>query len=267
MRTLERTQAAFHDYIRRGSIGIEAEIADGPELSADSRLLIYFSAYRSRLREVLEADYPAVRAFVGDEGFEALALEYLDAHPSTHPNARWFGRHFPDFLQERGEPTARGVALSELARFERAMGLAFDARDDAVLVLGALSGIPAGQWPALCMRLHGSVSREALRTNAPAMRLAADGGLAMPETETHAGTTTWITWRRAGTVRFRALEADENGALAALAAGEPFATMCEGLLQHHEPEAAFARAAQLVRRWVEEELLADALAFGTSPAP
>ena len=266
MRTLEHTQAAFHDYVLRGSIGIEAEVVDGPGLGADARLLIYFNAYRARLREVLESDYPAVRAFAGVEKFQALARAYLDLHPSAHPNARWFGQHFPDFLREHEESSAHGTILAELAHFERAMGLAYDARDDAALVLEVLSGVPADQWPALCMRLHESVRREALRTNAPAMRIAVDGGHLLPAAETRTEATPWIIWRRAQTVRFRPLEADECEALDTLAAGEPFATICEGLLARHDPEAAFARAAQLVRRWVEEELLADGIAFGPSPA-
>ena len=40
---------------------------------------------------------PILKAYIGDEIFDAIARDYIDAHPSVFRNVRWFGGHLADF--------------------------------------------------------------------------------------------------------------------------------------------------------------------------
>ena len=62
----------------------ESLIADHPPLSAKARLEVYAEMYWLRMRDVLRDAFPAVRATLGDELFDANVADFLRAHPSTH---------------------------------------------------------------------------------------------------------------------------------------------------------------------------------------
>src|SRR6476620_8270809 len=52
------------------------------------RLDVYANMYFFRLLEVLEDDYPSLRAALGAEAFHNLVTDYLQRHASTHPSVR-----------------------------------------------------------------------------------------------------------------------------------------------------------------------------------
>ncbi|UUZ51463.1 DNA-binding domain-containing protein [Massilia sp. B-10] len=95
-------------------------------LGPQARLAIYHNAYRARMREALCEAYERTWTYIGDALFETLAAAYLDAHPSSSSNLRWFGGGFPAFLAQE---LADYPWVAELAGFEWTLGLAFDAPD------------------------------------------------------------------------------------------------------------------------------------------
>src|SRR5256885_1197254 len=76
-------------------------------------LAIYRHAYRSRLIEALEADFPAVRGVLGAEEFASLISSYVMACPSREFNIGAVGRFLPDWLKSRETPEI--PYLAELA--------------------------------------------------------------------------------------------------------------------------------------------------------
>jgi hypothetical protein len=56
---------------------------------------------------------------------------------------------------------------------------------------------------------------------------------------------------------FRSLELDETEMLKALIEGRPFPELCECLVAHVGEEQAAARAARLLRGWVEVGMIAS----------
>jgi hypothetical protein len=63
-------------------------------------------------------------------------------------------------------------------------------------------------------------------------------------------------WRSVdGGVQWRRLDTDEAAALDAVAAGEPFARLCERMTAVHGDGGAL-RAASLLKRWLADGLLA-----------
>ncbi|MGI9329727.1 MAG: HvfC/BufC family peptide modification chaperone, partial [Gammaproteobacteria bacterium] len=195
-----------------------------------------------------------LHALLGDEAFSRMVQAYLEEHPSRHPSVRWFGQHLPAFLSAHPEYAGHPV-LAEMARFEWAWGLAFDAADRTSPGVAALAEIAPETWGALQVEVQPSVQQLQLIHNVPAIFQAATNGSDPPPIEA-AQSVNWVLWRRELIVCWRSLEPDEAWALAAMAGGASFARLCEGLRQWHEDEAVPLRAAGMLRGWLENDLLA-----------
>lgn len=255
MTALAELQRALQARVLCNDDAAMAAIVIARGADASRRLRIYTHAYRARLAGVLRDDYPGLRALAGDEGFEALALAYVDATPSTHPNVRWYGAKLPAFLRGRAPWSAR-AELHEMAQLEWALGLAFDAADDATVDFATLAALAPADWPALRLRSHPSLQRARFTHNVAAIRRALDGGEPLPALETFASRQHWAAWRKDTIVRHRRLDDDEAAALDAMAAGAHFAGLCERLCDWHAPDDVAARAAAMLRRWVDDDWIA-----------
>jgi hypothetical protein len=261
MSTLSRTETDLQAYVLGAGEHALAAIAGPDEAFRRQRLDIYRDAYRLRLVEVLAADYPALRAVVGSEAFEALAADYLAAHPSTFRNVRWFGGALPGFLAARPDP-ASGPLPAELARFEWTLGLAFDGPDVPSVSFADVAAIAPEAWADLRLQPHPCLHLLKLRTNAVAMWKAHDAGGTPPATELLDAPLDWAIWRKDDSPYFRSLPADEAWALGAIREGATFGAICAGLCEWVEQEEAPLRAAQLLRGWVDEGWVAGLGAGG-----
>ena len=249
MSTLAATQAAMHGWLLHGDPAIAASV-QGPHV--EQRLRIHGDAYRLRLLEVLGNDFPVTKALLGEDAFDAAALDYIHSHPSTHPSLRHFGHAFANWLQRH---TRRPRGLHALARFEWTQGLVFDAADADALTLDAIASLAADAWPMLRLHLQPSVRMLALACNAPALVDAHARGEALPALR-DAPAAEWLLWRHDGDVHWRRLDADEADLLQAIAKGECFGQLCERASAFH-PDDGPLRAASLLKRWLADGLLAN----------
>jgi len=256
--SLARLQREFQRYVLEGSTTV-AERIDDRNADPQRRLRIYYDAYRLRLIEALSTDYEALRTLMGPDDFDATCRAYVEATPSVHRNVRWYGEGLPAFL-ERTAPWAQRPELHELARFEWTITLAFDAKDADAVAFEELSRLPPAAWPALGFVLHPSLQLIELRSNAPALRKASDAGEPLPATTFAEASIPWLIWRKDLVVCFRSLSMPEQWALHAIAQGANFTALCEGLCEWHPAEEAAPHAAQLLRRWVDDELIVDVTA-------
>lgn len=233
--------------------------AQSPELvpasDADDRARrfgIYTSAYRLRLQEALAHNFPVFRAYVGESAFDALALDYIDAHPSTHPSIRTFGDALARWLERH-----RGEApwLAELARFEWTLGGAFDAPDDTPMSADALATIEPHQWAQLRFHFGRSVQRVTCRTNAPSLYECVADERTAPEGCREARAQEWLLWRQDLGARYRSMTSAEALAFDALASGETFGAMCGQLLEQFSEDDAPLQAAACLKRWLADELI------------
>lgn len=253
MSTLRQLQNDFQSFILRGGDHMEDQVQGTEKLSAETRLDVYYQAYRLRLLEVLEVDFPALQAFVGEERFERIGREYIDAYPSEHFSIRYFGRAMSRFLGVL--PYQREPWLAELAAFEWALGEAFDASDTPPLTAKALSAIPLDAWPEVRLHLHPSERRLNFRWHVPAVWQAVDRHETPTPPVRNELAIPWLIWRRDLKNYFRSLQQDEAWALDAISAGLTFGEICEGLGQWMADSEAAVRAARLLTLWVEEGLL------------
>lgn len=256
MKHLAGTQARFQQNVLADDPAILGEIEGVDDTFRDRRLSIYRDAYRLRLAEVLGNDYPVLKKYLGDEAFDAMAADYLAAHPSTFRNVRWFGGGLAGYVE--GTPRyAAHPELAELARFEWVLGLAFDAPDEPPVRFEDVAGVPGESWSDLRFRPHASLQVLPMRTNAVAIWKAITGEQQPPAVD-HAGTPAkWVVWRKQLSPFFRSLEADEAWALDALVAQASFGELCAGLCDWVTADQAPVRAAGLLRGWVEEGWIAE----------
>ena len=216
-----------------------------------ARLQVYQEAYRARLEQALDSNFPIVHRVLGDEAFHDLAREYLLGNPSHWPSIRWFGHRLPAFLRTHGD---RHPALADLAAMEWALRAAFDAADAVPLVVDELVGVAPASWPELRFASHPSV---ALLTLAWAIEplwkaLSADPNADADTPVEHAHRL--LIWRQGLETSWRALDTDEAELLQACFAGRAFAEL-GALAEQQRAEAAATRLAGLLRQWVEAGLL------------
>lgn len=215
---------------------------------------IYANAYRIRLAAALRDNYPVLYLALGDEMFDALANAYIEQEPSRFRSIRWFGDRLAGFMDEHPDLMPH-PSLSDLARMDWALRQSFDAADDNRLVVDDLAKLAAEEWPlqrfhlraaTILLELHWGIEPawQALNHDAKA------------ETDTPKPFQhTLLVWRNVLDCQWRSLGSAEAMGLAALAAGKPFADICECMMTTDETTTPTA-AAMLLRQWVEYGLLA-----------
>jgi hypothetical protein len=254
MSPLKGLQADFKSFLLRGDERMLGRVVGSAKVSAPRRLAIYYDAYRLRLIEALDSNYPVLHAWMGDDEFEQLGLAYLEAHPSTHFSIRYFGHRLSEYLASaenyRGKPY-----LAEMAALEWAMSEAFDAPDSPVVGLDAMASIPPEAWPEMRMALHASVRRLDLRWNVPAIWKTIKEEQAPGEPAAGKWPQPWLVWRQDLKIFFRSLSVDEAWAIDAVRQDETFASICEGLVEWIDAQNVALHAAGLLKRWMIDGMI------------
>lgn len=254
MSNLARLQRDLQAHVIEGEDAIASAIDSTNDIPAATRLKIYFDAYRLRLIEALEANFPVLAKWLGEEQFSRMTQEYLANHPSRHFSIRWFGHRLPEFLRAftdyRDQPW-----LAELAEWEWKISTAFDAADDTPLSAEDIAQVAPDAWADLRFALHPSVQRISLTTNVVAAMKAHAGDEAFPSPALLDSHGEWLIWRQDLTVQYRSLDAVETAALDAIAAGATFGEMCETIARLSDDESAPLRAATFLKAWLGDQLL------------
>jgi hypothetical protein len=249
-------QRAFQDYLLASSDAFQAAVRDTGKADRVTLLDVYRDGYALRLIEALTTDYPGLMAMAGSADFDHMARAYIAAHPSRHPSVRWYGKGVSDFLSVT-PPYSGTPAAAEMARFEWALGEAFDSADATPVTADALMALPPEAWETLCFTALPSLRRLALAFDVPqAWQRRAEVEPGNLEVERAAGPVAWAIWRPELVSNYRSLEADEAAMLDALTQGRPFPELCEAVAPFTGEEQAPARAASLLRAWVEGGVIA-----------
>jgi hypothetical protein len=247
--SLADLQRAFQDYVLASDDGFTNQVRDTRKADRVTLLDVYRDGYALRLIEVLTIDFPGVLAMAGPANFDTMARAYIAAHPSRHPSVRWFGHTLADFL-------AATPALAEMARFEWALGEAFDSIDAAPIGAEAIMAVPPEAWESITFAPIPSLQRLTFTHDVPPAwqrrEEVESGTLEVAILDTP---LPWVIWRPERASNFRSLETDEAAMLSAMIDGQPFPALCEALLSYVEEDQAAARAAGLLRAWVEEGMI------------
>jgi len=255
MTELHTLQSQFQNYLTHGNIDpLLAQIAPSNTFAANRRLAVYFDAYRIRLHEILQLDFPKVRILMGEDNFRKAFVEYLTEYPSRHFSVRYFGQFFPDFLEKHADFSDYPF-LAEMAQFEWALNHTLDAADASILTLPMLSSIPPDRWYKLTFSLHPSVVWRDFSWNVPALWKAIDNDEPPRLPTISPFPVLWLCCRKGLRSLFHSCTPAEQCLFKALQAGGDFSEMCASLIDIvHEADIPRI-AAQALHQWVQEELL------------
>ena len=106
----------------------------------DERLAVHHRTLRAAWHGALAHAFPVVQRLVGATFFEAVAVRYGEAHPSSSGDLHEFGARFPAFLAR--DPHAAALAyLPDVARLEWAVHRCSQAADPRPFDLAALAAL------------------------------------------------------------------------------------------------------------------------------
>ncbi len=251
---LKDFQDRFQRAILEGNDAILENLTDGARETKANLLQVYRDSYVLRLIDVVGNDHEHLRRYLGEPDFRAMARHYIAAHPSHHPNARWFSRGLPEFLRTT-EPYAQKRLLGELAALERALNDAFDADDAPVLGVADLAAIPPAAWAGLAFVAHPSAACLEASTNAAAIWMALKDDEPPPAPVISADVARILVWRQGTTAMFRELSAEEAMMWQLTVGGADFGEVCQMMAVFDSAETAPARAAGILKLWLEVGLL------------
>lgn len=257
MTPLAKLQTDFLAYLYgdvKGAV-FKSRIIDDQKVGAKKRLGIYYDAYRLRIIGVLGSDYPNLKKYLGDGFFNRTARTYIDKFPSTYCNMRWVGQHMPVHLQTT---LPRHALAAELASFEWALGVAFDAEDLAILQLQALAAIPPENWGGVMLKTHPSAQLFTFKYNTILVWQALNNHETIPKA--HKINVPVMVWRKGLDSHYRSLEHLEMLALKKVIKGITFGALCEFLqggavVEGFTEEMAMQTAAHYLSVWLDDGLL------------
>lgn len=254
MPDLKQLQILFQSAVMTQGRDFLDQIESGGKISPERRLYIYQHAYRARLRDVLTEDFPVMHAMLGDEGFMALSDRYIDAHPSSHPSLRCFGRYLEEFVA-REAPYAGQPVLAEMARFEWTFHDVFDARDGPSVTVENIMELRPEIWTTLRFTFHPSVRFAAYRWNVAAVWSSVQNEADQPVIPQQMPAPSHILqWRHELKSFYRTTDRDEAAVLRLAMGQKAFPEICQTLANEHGDQAP-ARAAELLKTWVVEGLV------------
>ncbi len=219
---------------------------DTDAIIASGDLGIYARMYVSRLHDTLAADYPKVRAMIGDDAFAEMVARYLERHAPRSYTLRDAGLELPAFLARTAAPW-----LAELAQLERARIEVFDGPDARPLAQDEVAALDLA-LPDLELRLVPSCVVVPLTWAVDDTWSTIEDG--EPGVVPSRDLRTALVWRRGIAVLHRRLEPDEAELAPRLVTGIRFAEVCELLAMTHGDEAPL-RATELLLRWLRAEIL------------
>jgi hypothetical protein len=246
--SLAEVQALVLKGVVDGDDAALALVRPPPKDTPQTMFGVYRNAYVLRLIEFIGNDYERLKLFMHDD-FDAMARDYVKAHPSNTPNARWFARHLPDFL--KGDPPwSERLELADLAALEKALNDAFDAPDDPVYSLANLAAFDASAIADAKTDLHSSAIRLTASSNVTDLWASPDAAVHRLQEPLEL-----LVWRQGGSARFRVLNAEEAMAFDSARTGVPFGVLCEMIAVMGDPDNAALRAAGYLRNWIETEIV------------
>lgn len=256
MSELSELQHQFQAYLLSSDRSFQTRINSTEKVSANTRLQIYKNAYQLRLIDALSANYPVLQTYLGEEQFNTLAMDYLDQYPSVHRSIRWFGHLLTDFLAVQ-KPYRECLFLAELAAFEWAMTLVFEAADDPLLSIETVAAKAPEDWPRMQFIPHASLRRLDFNWNVVPVWQAIKEGEVPPAPIAYDASEPWILWRTNYMNQFCSLPADEAYAINLVIKGATLSEIGEGLCAWVMEEEAGLHAASLLKGWIQSGLLSN----------
>ncbi|KAA8608857.1 hypothetical protein AL036_05435 [Salipiger aestuarii] len=218
---------------------VAALLSDAAPPVGAARFEVYRNSVTAALSATLAEAFPAVAKLVGRRFFDAMARDFLRAHPPRHPVMALYGDALPGWLKGFA-PAAALPYLPEVAAIEQAWRVSCHAADAPPLDVTRLATDP----DALTLAPHPSV--RSLTTRWPALSIWARNTDRPELANAPAGEV--LICRPALSVQARAAPAGTGATLAALAQGHPLGAALPDGAPHAEILACLFSAGALIER-------------------
>lgn len=253
MSDLARIQSDFQEYlINNRHTAFTDQIVDDDKVGAKKRLSIYYDAYRLRIIEALATAYPKLKMLLGDDLFDKSAREYIDKYPSTYCNLRWYGGNMREHLLHT---LPQHLVAAEMADFEWALSLAFDAEDSEELTLQDICNYPPESWGNLGFKFQTAIQVIRTRWNVIPVWKALEAEETPPALSQNNTHQSWLIWRKNLNSHFRSMGEAEEVALNLGRTGSTFGEICANLEDIFDLDKATIVAAQYLAGWLEAGLI------------
>lgn len=253
---LAQLQTQFQAYLNdtQTAVAFKQHMINDEKVGVDKRLSIYADAYRLRIIEALASAYPKLKMLVGDDFFDEAARLYIDKYPSHFCNMRWVGAQMAAHLQQI---LPQHPVAGQMAQFEWALGLAFDAEDAPSKTLQDLANIAPDNWPNLVFDLHPSLNLLDLQWNIVAIWNALDKETTPPEaTQKHAPC---MIWRQDLNAHFQTISDQEFNLIKLMALKATFGELCEAVenARTENDADAMQQVATYITSWLNLGLISN----------
>lgn len=252
--SLAELQSTLQEFLLDQQSSIDMLTLETAAFTRQQRLEIYYDAYRLRLIDALRNDFPALELLLGVDDFSQIMIEYIAKHPSQHPSLRWLGEKLPIFL--RSHPIGQQhINIVELAEFEWAQIMAFDAKDSIPATLDNLRTLDNTQWLDLKLQFQPSLQLANYSTNATTVWNALIKSGTETDVEFFIESKAWVIWRSELQIVYRPLDKPEAWCLQAFSNNQNFSDICGGLCEWFPEEQVPLKAAQYLQQWLQSGLI------------
>jgi putative DNA-binding protein len=212
----------------------------GDAIPAAARLRVYRNHVFESLASALAATFPTVQAVVGADFFRGLARAFIGRSPPGQPVLAEYGAAFPAFVA--AHDAAHDLPyLTDVARLDWALNLAFHAHAGGRLAAADLAAIPADRLPSL--RLALAPGTVVVSSPYPLDRIwaAAQPGAPADLVDLGSGGAHLLVLRRPDASAFVALSTGEVAFVTGLAAGLSLENAAQRADSGFDLSVAFAR--------------------------
>lgn len=252
---LESTQKSFMDFLQGLPSQFAEQVQPGGAIDIETRLNIYANAYRMRFIETIETDHEILGLYLGDQLFDTMAEGYIKTHPSNYTSLRQYADSLPEYLAKT-EPFSSHPVIAELAKFERLLLVAFDARDMESIDFSAMTELAPESWPEVTCRFHPSVQLFSSEWNSVDIWNALKKEVA-PDTAVKQQVS-WLIWRNSDRLtQFKSIDSLERTMLTEFLHGKNFAQVCDSLSTIISHQEVPSRAFNILRSWFEKGLIVN----------
>lgn len=255
MTNLRTLQTQFQQYIEGENETIESHIITTDEARAEHRLAAYYNAYRARLIEALAFDFPTLAAFLGEDKFALLVINYIKKYPSSYSSVSWVGEHLTTFIKQQ-QSFPDQAFVSELSLFEWNQRLVFDQQDENTLFqLEDMAQISPEQWPNLSFQFISNIKSIDLHYNVASYWQAVNDQETPPDIIKENYPVRWLIWRQELNPHWRSLDVHEAWAYEQAQQGANFADICAGLTEWIDEQHVALQAAGFLKQWISDQLI------------
>src|SRR5215475_6164343 len=157
MLALRELQAAFANHLIAGDRPDLAAMVSSGRIPAGARLEVHRHHLRQSLGAALAVSFPTVRALVGPDFFGRMTSDFVRQCLPSRPVLAEYGQDFASFIAGY-EPAGGLPYLSDSARLDWALNLAFHAPLEPRLAAADLADVPVERLPAMSVQLASGTS-------------------------------------------------------------------------------------------------------------